>query len=155
MAPKLCKPLWKGTRCLKKPSASTSYARLHIWGKGAIWALSVVHVPREKIAEIVAKTDGEPPSLRAIDEVIAHKKAHPDWKCERENSGGRPEALDAAQKKQLTRLVFKKRGSHEVTSPFCKKLLPFLRKVCDNTECNASMAAEKICGSGRANLLDS
>ena len=74
MAPKLCKPLWKGTRCLKKPSASTSYARLHIWGKGAIWALSVVHVPREKIAEIVAKTDGEPPSLRVIDEVIAHKK---------------------------------------------------------------------------------
>ena len=137
MAPKLSKPFWKGTHSLKKPSANTSYARLHVWDKGAIWALSVVNIPREKIAEIVAKTDGEPPSLRAIDEVIAHKRADPDWKGERENCGGRPEALDSAQKKELTALVFKQRGSHKVTVPFCKKRLPFLRKVCDNTLCSA------------------
>ena len=30
------------------------------------------NIPREKGTEIVAKVYGEPPSLRAIDEVIAH-----------------------------------------------------------------------------------
>ena len=31
----------------------------------------MVNIPREKITEIVAKIHGEPPPLRAIDEVIA------------------------------------------------------------------------------------
>ena len=57
---------------MKTLSANTSYARLHVWGKGGIWALSAGNIPRDKIAEIVAKTDRMPLSLRAIDEVIAH-----------------------------------------------------------------------------------
>ena len=72
MAPKLSKKLWQGARCLKTPTANTSYARLHSWNKGVFWAVSVVNIPQEQIAEIVAKPDGELPSLRASDEVIAH-----------------------------------------------------------------------------------
>ena len=34
--------------------------------------MGLVHIPQEQIAEIVAKPDGELPSLRATDEIIAH-----------------------------------------------------------------------------------
>ena len=35
--------------------------------------ISAVNMAREKLDEIIAKTDGEPPCLRAIDAVITHK----------------------------------------------------------------------------------
>ena len=57
------------------------------------------------IAEIVANTHGQPPTLRAIDAVIAYKKENSHWKGDCENPGGRPEALDANQKKLPLRFV--------------------------------------------------
>ena len=105
MAPRLLKMLkkvWKGARGVKRSSAkkrasTTSYERLHVWDKGAIWALHMVKTPREKIAEIVSKVDGTAPAMGAIDRVIATKKANPEWRGEREHSKGKPKILTEAQ----------------------------------------------------------
>ena len=131
MAPKLARRIWKGSASVnKKPSAITkSYARMDAWARGMIWALHLVETPRERIVELVDKTDGSNPTVHAVDEVIGKKKADDSWRGEDAEKSGRPPALTTEESKQVVRLVFKKRGRAVVTVPFCKKQLPFLRKV--------------------------
>jgi hypothetical protein len=126
MAPKV-------KRTLRKGRVKKSHSRLHPFDKGVVWGLHLADVPRLRIQQLTCKTDGSAPSLRAIDAVIARKKAEDDWKGEKEDVGGRPAALSAPQKKQVVKLVFKERGSRRLTVPFCMKRLRFLRKFCQST----------------------
>ena len=60
---------------------------------------------REQFCESVLKRDGTAPTVRAVDDVIAKKKAEPEWRGEEVHSG-RPKILTASQQQQLVDLVF-------------------------------------------------
>ena len=81
-----------------------TFARLDPLARGQIWGMHLAHVPREDIQKQVRKKDGTPPSLHAIDEVIASKNAQPDWRGQDSSAGGRPSARLPKQKKQLLQL---------------------------------------------------
>jgi hypothetical protein len=104
-------------------------ARLDPFTRGMVWGMHLAKMPRQEIKKLVLKKDGSTPELNAIDKIIAHKVAEPDWNGADSIAGGRPSALTDAQKKTLVKLVFKMRGRAVVTAPWCRKKLPFLRKV--------------------------
>ena len=54
-----------------------------------------------EIQELVMKKDGTHPKLNAIDKVIAHKIADPDWQGEESSAGGRPPILTTAEQKKV------------------------------------------------------
>ena len=113
----------------KKAKTKTTSARLDAFSRGMIWGMHVVDTPRSTIREKVLKKDGTHPQLNAIDKVIAHKTADPTWYGEDSVAGGRPRALSDKQHKDVVKLVFKERGRAVVTVRYCRKKLPFLRKV--------------------------
>ena len=67
-----------------------SHARLDAFSRGMIWGMHLANVPRADIQRQVAKKDGSQPSLGAIDQVIIHKSAKPEWMGEESSAGGRP-----------------------------------------------------------------
>ena len=86
------------------------------------------------MAEHVQQPDGRAAPVNAIDRVIAKKRASPEWRGEeRAREGGRPRAASAAAQVALRKMVFKERGGHKVTVSFCKKRLPALRRVSDDS----------------------
>ena len=87
------------------------------------------HTPGEDIRQEVLKKDGGQAQMNAIDKVIAHKTANPEWRGEDSSAGGRPSDVSAKEQKELTRLVFTERGKAIVTVSFCRKKLPYLKKV--------------------------
>ena len=92
-----------------------SHARLDPFSRGVIWGMHLAKAPREEILQHVVKTDGTVPSMQAVDQVIKHKKDHPDWRGQGSKLVGRPSALTEAQRKSVVSFVFKKRGSAKVT----------------------------------------
>ena len=86
-------------------------------------------VPRLTMQKHIVKKDGAVVPLAAIDKTIARKAADPEWQGEESQAGGRPSALSDTEKKALVALVFKMRGKAVVTVPFCRRKLPFLKKV--------------------------
>lgn len=106
-----------------------SHARLDAFNRGMVWGMHLVHVPRTDIQEHVKKKDGSTPSLGAIDQIIIHKSAKPEWMGEESIAGGRPPGLSDKEKKRLLNLVFKERGRAVVTVPYCRRKLRFLKKV--------------------------
>ena len=88
---------------------------------------------RGDIVEEVTKKDGSCPSLRAVDGLLAKSRAEPEWDGTDSRAGGRPRELSKKERSELRKLVFSERGKAVVTAPFCKKRLPFLRRVCDET----------------------
>ena len=112
----------------RKGSKGASYARLDVWARGAIWGMSLAGAPHDQIIDAVRKTDGTCPSLRAVGDILARKREHPEWRGEDTHSG-RPKILTDAQREQLVDLVFAERGKAKVTVKFCKKRLRFLRSV--------------------------
>jgi len=82
--------------------------------------------------------------LHSIDVVIAKAKAEPSWRGEETGHTGRPKALSPKDIKRVVNLVFKERGRARVTIAFCKKRLPFLRRVANSTVslalCDAGLA---------------
>ena len=112
---------------------SGAFARLDVFARGMIWGMHVAKAPREDICKEVVKKDGRPPSIQAVDQVIAHMKVFPDWRGEDSKAGGRPGKLTAGQKKEVVGLVFRERGQAKVTVSFCRKRLPFLRRVSRQT----------------------
>ena len=105
-----------------------SYARLDVFARGAIWGMSVAGAQQDHIIDVVRKKDGTSPSLRAVTDILARKRDHPEWRGE-DTHNGRPKLLTHAQRDQLVGLVFAERGKAKVTVKFCKKRLPFLRDV--------------------------
>ena len=57
--------------------ASGSFARLDVFARGMIWGMHVAKASREDICNEVVKKDVRPPSIQAVDQVIAHMKAWP------------------------------------------------------------------------------
>jgi hypothetical protein len=104
-------------------------ARLDAFARGQIWGMHLANAPREQIVEVVQKKDGSAPTLSAVDRVICHKTQFPKWRGTDSCAGGRPSTLTASQQKKLVALVFKERGSAVVTIKYCRRKLPFLRKV--------------------------
>ena len=109
-----------------------TYSRMDVWTRGVIWGMSLMGASREQICESVLKRDGAAPTVRAVDDVIAKKKAEPEWRGEEVHSG-RPKILTASQQQQLVDLVFAERGRAKVTIKYCRKRLRFLRKVSRQT----------------------
>ena len=143
MAPKCSKvvsPKAKATATKKKAGKAT-FARLDTWTRGVIWGMHLADLGREKMLEHVSKTDGSPLLLHTLDDVIAKKKKQPEWRGEDSVAGGRPHELSAEEQKNLVSLVFRERGSARVTIAYCKKRLPFLRRVANNTVSDALLAA--------------
>ena len=91
--------------------------------------MHLAKVPREEIVKRVTKTDGAHPKLHAVDMIIKKKKDNPAWHGQASENVGRTEVLSEGQKKQIVDVVFKNRGKAKVTVSFCKKTLPWLRKV--------------------------
>ena len=117
----------------RKRQAEPSFARLDVWARGEIWGLHSAGIKREEICTRVVKVDGTPPSLNAVDMVIAHKADNPQWRGAVGQSSGRPQSLSEAQKKLVLGLVFEERGRAKVTVKYCKQMLRFLRKLSRKT----------------------
>ena len=126
---KVIKNALKQKKMPTKPAAESPSTRMDAFARGMVWGMHLAKVPREKIQELVTKKNGSAPSLTAIDKIIKHKNDKPEWRGEDSCAGGRPGALTERQKKQLVALVFKARGKALVTSTFCRKQLPFLKRV--------------------------
>ena len=95
------------------------------------------NVKREDMLKHVKKKDGTRLLLHTIDDVIAKKKGNPEWMGEDSIAGGRPKELSPKECQEVVRLVFRERGKAKVTIAYCKKKLPFLRRVCDSTVADA------------------
>ena len=108
-------------------------ARLDVFARGTVCGMRAAGATREEIAATVVKKDGSRPSLRAVDAVLAKKRAQPQWQGEGSAAGGRPPALSRSESAQLFDLVFRERGKAKVTVPYCRRRLPFLRKVREAT----------------------
>ena len=113
----------------RKRDGTRSFARLDAFSRGVIWGLHLAKSTREDMCKYALKEDGTSPSQRAVDEVIAHKTAHPEWRGTDSRAGGRPCSPTDKQKQTLVDLVFAERGKAKVTIPYCKKRLLFLREV--------------------------
>ena len=88
---------------------------------------------RVDIAKQVLNTDGQPGHLRAVDAILAH--AHADPACAGTNSsaGGRRRELSPSAEIQLQRFLEAEVGVSRVTIPFCRKRLPFLRRLSEES----------------------
>ena len=130
------KTLVVGTKSRRRKKG-VSFARLTPWDRGQVVAYRNLGVRYKEIRRKISKTDGKHPTVRACEQVYAKAKKNPSWKGEDSKAGGRPDSLKEKEKKKVVKLVEKERGRFVVTTKFCKKRLPFLRKVCDNTIRNA------------------
>jgi transposase len=110
-----------------------SSARLDVWARAQIVAFHKAGCSTDTIVKKVRKKDGKRPKIRSVRKTIAKHKAMPSWRGEDSSAGGRPRALTEKEHKELTRLVFRERGQHKVTVAYCKKRLPFLRRVNNST----------------------
>ena len=134
--------LWRGARALvlkdklKNKPNDGSWARMNVWSKGMVWGMHLVGTSRNEIRKLVAKTDGSTPSMKAIDDVLAKKRADKTWEGEADHPG-RPQELSEKEREELLKLVIDERGQRKVTVTYCKKKLVFLRRVTDRTVVNA------------------
>ena len=119
----------------------TDTARLDAWARAEICAFRRAGKTRPAIRKLVKKKDGSMVTLRSIDRTLAKKRKKPRWRGTDSSAGGRPPSLTKEQRKRLVKLVFAERGKAVVTAPYCRKRLPFLRKVCEQTVRNALSAA--------------
>ena len=91
------------------PKLSTP-ARLDTWARAEICTLRSEGVLVSKIAARARKKDGSLPTPRSVEKVISKTRKQLEWRGEDSSAGGRPTLLTAAERKQLTDLVFAQRG---------------------------------------------
>ena len=108
-------------------------ARFNAFTRGKIVGKAEDGAPRERIRATVFKKDGAKASLKAIDKVLEHARADPEWQGEDSKAGGRPPKLTAPELRQLKRFIHAEVGLAKVTMPYMRKRLPFLR--CLSKEC--------------------
>ena len=101
------------------------FARFTPFTRGKIVGKWEEGAPRERIRKTVRKKDGRAANLRAIDGVIAHARADPDWQGENSSAGGRPQELSAEEQAKLKKLIEDEVGLARVTIAYCKKRLLF------------------------------
>ena len=84
---------------------------------------------RVDIAKQVLNTDGQLGNLRAVDAILAHARADPAYAGTNSSAGGRRRELSPSEETQLQRFLEAEVGVSRVTIPFCRKRLPFLRRL--------------------------
>ena len=113
--------------------ATSSFARFTRFARGKIVGKAEEGVPQDKIRKSVRKKDGRAGSLRSVQAVIAKARTDPDWEGEDSSAGGRPRALQDAEVEALRQLIHDEVGIAKVTIAYCRKRLPFLKRV--SAEC--------------------
>ena len=81
----------------------------------------------------VRKTDGTPPTLKSVDQILAHFAEDPEWDGENSSAGGRPRLLTAEQEQEVKKILVRAVGKFVVTARYVKKKLTKLRSVRDHT----------------------
>ena len=112
-------------RCTRPGCAMT----LDPFAKGMILGLADGGASTKRIASKVRKTDGEHPSQRAVQQTIAGEEGLRKRSGERRPGSGRPPSLTHEEKEKVVALVFAERGSAVVTAKYCRRKLPFLKRV--------------------------
>ena len=108
-----------------------SHARLTPAARNRIIGMRMAGAPREEMRDKARKTDGSKPSLRAVDEVIAHYEEDPEWDGEDSCAGGRPRTISLKHERSIRRLLERDVGKFVVTARYVKSKLPSRRKVRD------------------------
>ena len=80
----------------KKPS----YARLTPAMRNRITGMQLAGAARNDMRDKVRKTDGTPPTLKSVDQILAQFAEDPEWDGENSSAGGRPRLLTAEQEKK-------------------------------------------------------
>ena len=93
----VCDSAKRQEEILKRPSGTTSFARLSIIAIARIIGLRETGTRREEVRDRVRKTDGAMPSLQAIDDVYGHFLNDPEWQGESSRAVGRPRDLSEKQ----------------------------------------------------------
>ena len=126
-------PPWTVRKTIsKRPSARVSFERLTPAARNRIIGMSLAGAPRADMRDKVRKTDGRPPSLRAVDGILARFAADPQWDGSDSSAGGRPRQLSPAQEKQILRILVRDVGKFVVTARYVKKKLRSTRGVRDD-----------------------
>ena len=107
----------------------TSFARFSPFARGRIVGMAEAGAPRKSIRDTVRKKDGKKTNLRAIDGVLAHARKDSAWNGGDSRGGGRPQELAASEVLKLRKLMQDEVGLAKVTVSYCKKRLPFLRRL--------------------------
>ena len=109
-----------------------------LFARGMICGLAEGGFKQEEIVARVKKKDRSHPTLRAVEATLAKARDDPDWRGTDTAAGGRPRELSVDGEKQLVDLVFAERGQAKVTTSYCKRRVPFLRRMSKQATCNAS-----------------
>ena len=111
----------------------SSFSRCTPFARGKIVGKAEVGVSTEHIRTAVRKKDGSFGSNRAIRDVLAKAKSDPAWQGQDSSAGGRPQRLSAAEVRALKQLIHEEVGVARVTIPYCRKRLPWLKRVSAET----------------------
>lgn len=118
-----------------------SFARLDVWARAEICALSRCGYTATAISKTVRKKDGTRPQLRCVQAVLQKKRKEPRWRGENSQAGGRPKKLPEDTQQALLDFVVTKRGTMRVTAAVCKRFVPAARKVSHKTVLRTLKAA--------------
>ena len=110
-----------------------SYARLTPAARNRIIGMKMAGASRADMRNKVRKTDGQPPTLKSVDHILAHFAEDPEWDGENSSAGGRPRLLTAAQEKEIKKILERDVGKFVVTARYVKRKLVDLRSVRDQT----------------------
>ena len=105
------------------------FARLDAFARGQIVPLCGEGVKPRDVVKKVKKTNGKPPTPRAVRDVVKAHKANPEWRGEHPGGPGRKRLIDDKLQKRIVALVFKQRGSAAVTIKYLKRIIPALRRI--------------------------
>lgn len=110
-----------------------SFARLSTLAKGRIIGFREEGVARAEVADRVRKTDGTPPSIKAVDDIYNRFLEDPEWEDEPSRAGGRPRDLTPKQETMVKRTLLRDVGKFKVTAKYIKRRHPELRAALDKT----------------------
>lgn len=103
------------------------FARLDLWGRAQVVALSREGFKPKYVCKRVKKTDGKHPSPRAVRDCLKMHTADPQRRGVHPGGPGRPGLIGKRLQKQIVKLVFKERGSAVVTISYLKRKIAALR----------------------------
>ena len=81
------------------------YARLTPAARNRIIGMKMAGASRADMRNKVRKTDGQPPTLKSVDQILTHFAEDPEWDGENNSAGGRPRLLTAAQEKEIKKIL--------------------------------------------------
>ena len=121
-------------KTMKKVRASP-FCRLTPVQRGMIFMGFLQGMSLNDIACDVPKSDGSQPSRQAVSDTIDLAKANggSQWDGVVSGDAGRPRRTTSSLDKQITRIVFRMRGSARVTATYIRKVLRAARSVAVRT----------------------